>query len=294
MFKILPAPIIGSVEVPDLKEQKENKTKKKVGWSLRNLFCGGGDGENGEQNSKQPKFFGPGAEDEEKNKKRPKLKDMKHKQSIDLKHFRRTDPKMIAQMAKDHYPLVVSSLVLFIVCRSLFYIYFGVRIISNQFKLIDFSHHFLQVGSFVPNFFPLDLSNGVYWLMHSNAAISPIIHLAFDPELRVEIRNMLGFRRNPQASSIIEPEIVSPSFRVTVPPTITRIESIKNSVNNMSKESIPSNLSHSVEASTKSILKNTETRQFTTVDVDLNNKSKILDRLPIDDKYNVVNNGIKN
>lgn len=88
-----------------------------------------------ESRVKTPKFFGPGAAAEgekvigntgdkinPKTKKRPELKLQKQGSITNSA----TDPKVISQMAKDHYPLVVSSLVLFIICRSLFYVYFGV------------------------------------------------------------------------------------------------------------------------------------------------------------------------
>ena len=48
-----------------------------------------------------------------------------------------------------------------------------------------------QVGAFNPDFFPPDLSNGVYWIMHSNAAISPILHILFDRQLRTGIKQLL-------------------------------------------------------------------------------------------------------
>ncbi|XP_035709886.1 uncharacterized protein LOC118436277 [Folsomia candida] len=204
-FKILPDAIIDSLD--DVEDQKSRFSK-----------TGGGTGK------KLPKYYGPGAENAAQGglgvATRPQLKTLKHQQSFTSGN----DSKMIAQMAKDHYPLVVSSLALFIVCRSLFYVYFG-------------------VGSFVPNFLPLDLSNGVYWLMHSNAAISPLIHFAFDPELREEVGTMIGIRRNPQRTPVVQPEVVLPSI-VSPSTTKPKVGTIKNSINNMSKESTFSNWSH--------------------------------------------------
>lgn len=101
--------------------------------------------------------------------------------------------------------------------------------------LIPLYFWFVQVGSFVPNFLPLDLSNGVYWLMHSNAAISPLIHFAFDPELREEVCRMLKFRISPQRTPIVQPK------KVTLSPLHVPPSSIQMSCR---KDSTTSNLSH--------------------------------------------------
>jgi len=63
-----------------------------------------------------------------------------------------------------------------------------------------------QVGSFIHNFFPPDLSNGVYWLMHSEAALSPVVHFCFDSELRHGILRILGLR-TARNSPLVQPVV---------------------------------------------------------------------------------------
>lgn len=58
--------------------------------------------------------------------------------------------------------------------------------------------------------------------MHSNAALSPLIHLAFDPELREEVGKMFGCHGNPQRSSAVQPEVA------VVSPNPIKIKSIKD------------------------------------------------------------------
>ncbi|CAG7832008.1 unnamed protein product [Allacma fusca] len=76
------------------------------------------------------------------------------------------------EIATEHLPLILCMLTAFLMTRCLFYVYFG-------------------AGAFIPHFFPPDLSNGVYWMMHSNAALSPVLHFLLDSQLRHGIRKFL-------------------------------------------------------------------------------------------------------
>jgi len=47
----------------------------------------------------------------------------------------------------------------------------------------------VKVGAFFPRVFPPDLTDGVYWLIHSNAAFCPVIHVVLDSHVRGALRS---------------------------------------------------------------------------------------------------------
>lgn len=121
-----------------------------------------------------------------------------HSSRLTISTFHRT--KALQDSVKKHFPLVATSLILFVISRSLFYTYFGVCTFYNLLYFYFFLQQLLfyifvstfQIGSVVPTLFPPDLSHSVYWVMHSYAVLAPIVHLMLDKDLRSSVSRFIN------------------------------------------------------------------------------------------------------